>query len=225
METNNQIPLLPDSEFWAIIELSKNVQESDFDSFDQGEAFIENITQSLTSWDDDDIIRFELALEAKAMCLDHYQILHLYKILDIAFGGMSDDGFHYFKHWIIYMGENFFNTALQNIDQLKFTHRSFVAPDFETLLDVASQAWEIKHGEVDSFFQILDSKRSHETIPLSQDLKGIAVKRKDYKKHYPNLMKQFRTTKHLFMAFAFSCYMFFKVILYLITSKVKKTTN
>jgi Protein of unknown function (DUF4240) len=72
-------------------------------------------------------------------------------------GGCSDDGFDYFRGWVIAQGRSVFEAALENPDSLANVVPEDAEADFEfeneDMLNVAGRVWEAKTGlEPEGFY-------------------------------------------------------------------------
>lgn len=94
--------------FWHLIEQSR--QQSD-DPDEQADA----LTELLKSRPPDELIQFDKILHAKRKELYRWD---LWGIAYIVNGGCSDDGFEYFRCWVIGQGREFFNNALQDPESI-----------------------------------------------------------------------------------------------------------
>src|SRR5258708_6765625 len=105
-----------------------------------------------------EIVRDGLAQQEPAEIIDFDRILHelmaqsylssLWGAAYIINGGCSDDGFDYFRGWLIAQGEQVFTEALRDPDSLASvlldTHD--YDAECETLLSVAQEAYEERTG-------------------------------------------------------------------------------
>jgi Protein of unknown function (DUF4240) len=89
-----------------------------------------------------------------------HQISYLANLWGTAFlmnGGASDDGFDYFRGWLISQGRKVFEAALENPDSLSDVIDKDAEADFEfenaSILNVAVWVWQTKTGlETDEFY-------------------------------------------------------------------------
>lgn len=96
------------SEFWALIQSSDPKASQDTQA--------ENLKQSLFDLDEKSLIAFD----------HHYRTYlakaHRWELWGAAYvinGGCSDDGFDYFKDWLISRGQDAFESALEDPETLK----------------------------------------------------------------------------------------------------------
>lgn len=119
--------------FWTILEQS------------HGDA--ERVASMLSKLTKDEIASFQ------KLYYDHHNRLHKWDVWAAAYvinGGCSDDGFHYFKAWVIGKGRKAYETALNSPDDLG----PFVTDadadmecDNESLNYAAIEAWEKVAGK------------------------------------------------------------------------------
>lgn len=119
--------------FWRIIEGSR------------GNA--QRVIKALAKLPEDQIATFQ------KLYYDHHNRLHRWDIWGAGYvinGGCGDDGFHYFKAWIISKGRKAYDTALTDPDSLgRFVTRAEVDEGCENeMLNYAAQlAHESKTGK------------------------------------------------------------------------------
>jgi hypothetical protein len=126
---------LSDLEFWTLIEKSKGVHPNDFD------AQLSYLTKQLSTLQNKQIIGFERTLREKVIELWNYDVKSLYQIMYGEY--VSPDVFIYFRFWIVSNGQKFFQTALENPDEL--AEKININDDGEGLLYVADDAFILKN--------------------------------------------------------------------------------
>ena len=127
---------MTDSSFWKWIDHSKKY----------GEEQVEWLTGELAKTNIEEIIQFEIAFRNK---MEQSYTSSLWGAAFVIMGGCSDDGFDYFRGWLISRGEEVFNQAIQNPEQLiaclseDCLQEDVFAPELEEILYVASDAYNI----------------------------------------------------------------------------------
>lgn len=130
--------LMKDDQFWSIIEQSLN-------STNDLEEHATKLTELLSKLKSNDIIGFHL-LEQK-LRFDTYTP-EMWCAGYIMNGGCSDDGFEYFRCWVIAHGKEVYYSSLKNPDWLASIYSKEIDYyDFEDLMYVASNAFEKKTGK------------------------------------------------------------------------------
>lgn len=126
--------------FWEIIDSSKSRADGNLD------AQAEIIKQRLVELSIEDIVQFEVILRQLIINADDFKIIAGQKIID---GGVTDDSYLYFRCWLIGQGFDVYTNALLNPDTLDLVVDKTTNIDFEDLLYVADQAYEIKTGNIE----------------------------------------------------------------------------
>lgn len=152
-----------ETEFWNMIERSRKNSE---DCHSQCELLIEYLSQRPV----EDIVTFEdifRANYAKSYRADLWGAAYLIN------GGCSDDGFDYFRCWLIAKGKDAFQSALANPDNLsKYIHEddfNFREYDCEDLLNVGSKSFSKKSVSASKFRKILSVFRVSTKISESKE--------------------------------------------------------
>lgn len=134
--SQNESANTPENHFWAIIESAKQNAKGDL------EEMAAKIIKRLSNFTPQQIIDFKIQL---------YKTLHraytwdLWAASAIMCGGASDDGFEYWRDWLIAQGRETFEAALADPESLAKGRLSFVSDEmyeFETLFYTADQAYE-----------------------------------------------------------------------------------
>jgi len=125
---------LSDSEFWNLIEKSKTKHPNNFD------AQMDYLTEHLSKFPNEQIVGFERTLREKIIELWNFNVKSLYQIIYGEY--VSTDIFIYFRFWIVSNGQEFFQTALENTDEL--AEKTIAYDDGEGLLYVADRAFILK---------------------------------------------------------------------------------
>lgn len=123
-------------EFWKLIESTKDAE----DVFEQ----VEEIQSVLESKSPEEILSFEEHLSA--IMADSYRN-ELWGAAYLINGGCSDDGFDYFRGWLILQGQNVFETAVKKGDSLADLDQLEDEVECEDILYVANSAYESVTGE------------------------------------------------------------------------------
>lgn len=149
---------LGENEFWDLIESARRETDGDDDAL--ANVLISRITsRSLV-----EIIEFDQCFHSLS---NRVYTSHLWCTAYVACGGCSDDGFEYFRAWLIGRGKKTFYAALENpesliveLDQLKQNEGT---PENEMLLYVARSAYEEKTGRKD--FNDATKSAPYEPLP------------------------------------------------------------
>jgi len=140
-------------QFWQLIERSKAQSEGDCDR--QADA----LTALLLELPATDIMAFDRLFE---QYVDQAYRNDVWAAAYIIQGGCSDDGFEYFRRWLIGQGEAVYTAALRDPESLlsvvtshnqgnpflRFEDAPFLRLECEPLGYVADQAYEQKTGSV-----------------------------------------------------------------------------
>jgi hypothetical protein len=134
-------PMLPD-DFWRII--GRTV-----DSSHDPDGQINALRSVLRELPIEDIVSFELAFRRY---LNQAYTWDLWGAAYVIHGGCSDDGFEYFRRWLVSRGRDVYETALANPESLAQLDAQ-PGPDdvweFEAIYYVTRRAFEEKGGEGD----------------------------------------------------------------------------
>jgi hypothetical protein len=130
---------MPDDKFWRLINLSKAKEPINFSSQ------ITFLIDTLSTLSDHDIVGFECTFKEKVIQLWDYKVKSLYQIVEGDY--MSTDDFIYFRCYLISLGKENFETALNHTDDFTVEiDRSQWSG--EQLMTVADFAYEKKHDTV-----------------------------------------------------------------------------
>ncbi len=177
-----------EDQFWDIIETAKLESEGD------GEVQLEILQTKLNALKPDDIMGFQRLFD------QFHRVSYRTDLWGAAFimnGGASDDGFDYFRGWVISQGKKVFEAALENPDSLAAVVPEDAEADFgfenEDILNLGTRAWVKKTGlDTDAFYERLGPP---DRLPaLGEFLWGDDagdIDAKKGKKLYPKLWKKF----------------------------------
>jgi hypothetical protein len=157
--------------FWKLIKQSKRGTE---DCDEQAEK----LTALLIKLDSKEIIAFERLL--KKRCNEAYR-WDLWAVGYLINGGCSDDGFEYFRGWLIAQGKEYFGASLQNAEHAAKRVSDGDEAECEAILNVAHDAYRDKTGT-----EMPDLKTTGLKKP-----KGKSWQEDDLEKLYPKLWKRF----------------------------------
>ena len=156
--------------FWKLIEQSKRGTE---DCDEQAEKLTE-ILEKLTQ---EEVVSFDKhfqSLRIQAYTWDLWGVAYLIN------GGCSDDGFDYFRAWLIAQGRKRFEAALQDAESVS----SYAEPDeceCEDILYVTAQVYEEKAG----------SPLPDDGIRLPSEPLGSSWEEDELEQRFPKTAKKF----------------------------------
>ena len=170
------------TDFWHLIERSK-INSEDV------ESQVELLTQYLSQRPVEDI--FEFNRIADQLYAKSY-LPQLWGAAYLMNGGCSDDGFDYFRGWLIAQGPTVFQSALENPDNLaKYVHEddyNFGEYESEEMISVAANAFAVKTGgTVDDFYDHVSPIPRPQIDPADLDFEDDDI----LKQQYPKLYKKF----------------------------------
>lgn len=133
-----------DDKFWELIEDSKKKSKNDPDK--QIEALVSNISKL----SEEEIYEFDRIFNK------HYTNSYKGELWAAAYiinGGCSDDGFDYFRGWLISQGRTIFENAISDPESLAkvISEDESGEVEFEDMLYVCSDAFKMKTGK-DNFY-------------------------------------------------------------------------
>jgi hypothetical protein len=180
MKDSNPVPSMDRAKFWAVIERTTSHEA---DSEDQATA----LRSELDSLAADQIAAFEATFDE--LMRESYS-WNLWGAAYVVHGGASDDGFEYFRVWLISKGQRVFEAVSKEPDSLA----DMLAPDskgpleFEDFAYVAREAWQAKTGK-----DFDDMPRVAEMIYPGVEPSGEPFKEDEeyLAKRYPKLWKRF----------------------------------
>ena len=159
--------------FWKIIDQSRKGVED-------GDEQLDHLALLLDQLGEDDLVRWQRLLIEKLALSYRWD---LWAVAFIAKGGCSDDGFEYFRAWLIAQGRKYFEDSLA--DPAKAAKR--ITPgdeaELEVLLNVASDVYESRTQRADLWERAGVIKRSEPAgEPWEED---------NLPKLYPKLVKKY----------------------------------
>jgi hypothetical protein len=157
--------------FWDLIKKSRSGAE---DCEEQAES----LTALLTELEPQEIIDFDRHLRqrrAEAYRWDMWAVAYIIN------GGCSDDGFEYFRGWLIAQGKEYFEATLNDPEHAADRISPGDEAECESILYVASEAYAKRTGEVMPAQEFVTP-----TAPTGQEWGEDEVERL-----YPKLAKKF----------------------------------
>lgn len=153
---------MSEEKFWNLIEVSLDKSEGDM------EAQYNELLSELNKLTADEIIGFQNVFNR------YYTEVYTSELWGAAYiinGGCSDDGFDYFRAWLISKGKEVFFKALQNPDSLAEVLREdeIEGAEFEELISIGKEAYESK-GNNEEFYHLVETFKYPEiTIDWDED--------------------------------------------------------
>lgn len=144
--------------FWESIEKSNQWTGENWKEYDPNEH-IKSLTNLLSTSDKESLIQFEKTLQEKLNVLYTKEIAELYFILDgirntINFDGyLSEDGFIYFRCWLLLKGKDFFEEITRDINLAISERYPFPIEEIwaEGLLYISDKAYALHHENEDLY--------------------------------------------------------------------------
>jgi hypothetical protein len=171
---------MSDDRFWTIIG-----QTTQFEADTDAQASA--LAEALTALPADEIIAFEAAFQRQA---NRAYTWDLWGAGYVAEGGMSDDGFEYFRRWLISKGRGVYEQVLAKPDDLAdlLASDSEGPLEFEEFAYIAGEVWTSKTRQsLDAFHEQVGSTfPSGEPLgePFEEDPAHLAAR-------YPKLWQRF----------------------------------
>jgi len=173
---------MPADRFWQIIERAAR-------SSSDPDAHAEALRVALRELSAEEVISFEVAFRRYLNAAYRWD---LWGAAYIIHGGCSDDGFEYFRRWLVSRGRDVYEAALADPDSLALQVRpgSDDVREFEEIYYVAKDVFEEKGGEGD----VRDYSEPEAGMggpgpsgdPFEEDEEHLAAR-------YPNLWRRFGT--------------------------------
>jgi len=130
---------MDDSQFWEMIERARSEADGHSD------AIAERVYGQLTQLPPAEIESFGAVLDSK---VDAGYMWKLWGAAYLLNGGCSDDGFYYFRGWLVAQGQEIYKAALADPDSLvKFADPEDDYHECEDLLNAAMRAYESVAGK------------------------------------------------------------------------------
>lgn len=172
-QISSAAPAMEGDAFWNIIEQSK-AREC--------EELAESVRKILSELDPQKSIAFQEKFE---QLMDEAYRWDLWQVAYIINGGASDDGFAYFRAWLIGQGKERFENALEKPESVGDWTEPGNYNECESLWYAGSQAYEEKTGEsYPSIERVGDSSNT----PKGKEWKGSE---EELESLYPELVKKF----------------------------------
>lgn len=171
---------MSDDRFWSIIGQTTELEANT-------DAQSSALSRALGALSSDEIVAFEAAFQRQ---VNRAYTWDLWGAGYVAHGGMSDDGFEYFRRWLISKGRGVYERVLANPDDLAdlLAADSEGSLEFEAFAYVAGTVWTAKTGQsLDAFYQrVGPTLASREPIgePFEEDSDHLAAR-------YPKLWRRF----------------------------------
>lgn len=159
-------------QFWKIIDTSRN-GASDVDEQE------ERLLQLLEPLSEEDLLEFDRLLSerlAESFRRDLWAVAYLAK------GGCSDDGFEYFRRWLVAQGRKYFEASLADPAHAASSIHSDDDAEFESLAYLAAQVYESKTGKPDFYDR---------AVRVEQVLTGQPWTEDDLPRLYPRLARKY----------------------------------
>ena len=190
--------------FWEAIEKSYKYNKKDWEAYDLDEH-IEKLTTYLSKYSEEKLILFEKTLQQKLISLYTAPIAELSIILENEYekegdtynfdGYISDDGFIYFRCWLLLKGKEFYEDITKDIESFVSGKYHFDIGDTwgEGLLYVASRA--NSEARPDSDEDIIRDTVYEKWPEINYDSGDFAMDRepksgKELQKMYPKLVAE-----------------------------------
>lgn len=178
-QVSQKVTPMTDDEFWRLIGRSNAGLD-----YDRQADLLESILETLPAGD---ILKFDAAFQKQ---MNRAYTWDLWGAAYVIHGGCSDDGFDYFRRWLISRGKDVFERALARPDDLAdiIPREADEALEAESLGYAAVSAWQKKTGESAKAFNaaavVLPMPADPAGEPFEEDEAHLA-------KRYPKLTKRF----------------------------------
>lgn len=168
---------MTDKQFWELISEARKKSKGEFDKQ------IEIIVSKLVNLPVEEIIDYD-----RIFSMYHVQSYNskLWASAYIINGGCSDDGFDYFRAWLISMGQKVYHDALENPESLAKVVKEDEAGDveFEDFLYVAQDAYKQKTHKEDFYDKVVRQPYPQIFLTWSED-------EDELQRMFPKLAKKF----------------------------------
>ena len=123
------------AKFWRLIEEAKSESHGDLDEQ------VDVLRHKLEKLAAEEILRFQNILDEQMAAANRWDLWGAAYIIN---GGCSDDGFTYFRGWLIAQGQRIFEAALHDPESLAEVAEA--EGECEAILSVPAEAYESKVG-------------------------------------------------------------------------------
>ena len=149
---------MDDDIFWQVIESCKS---------DSEEETLNNIRRSLNQYSAVDIIGFQLRF--RTLIAESYHS-DLWCACYIINGGCSDDGFEYFRYWLLSQGQTVFENAIENPDNLAtiVKNRLINSYELEPIAYLPNEIFELKTGK--AIYDYIDEDAFYDQLKLNSNI-------------------------------------------------------
>lgn len=130
------------------------------------EEQMQRLSQLLKDADPGLLVDFQRVLEDRAN--DAYR-WDLWAVAYIVNGGCSDDGFYYFRGWLIAQGRDYFETALADPERAADRIEPDDIAECEEIYAIAPRIYEAKTGRDDFFEQLPAAPRTVQGTPWNEE--------------------------------------------------------
>lgn len=131
---------MSEDEFWSIIDA---VRKETGSSAEDQDAFVEALRERLERLSAESVVGFEITM---SQLEDRAYLNSLWAAGYLINGGCSDDGFVYFRRWVMAQGRKAWEQALANPDSLVKHAPEGDEAEFEGLAYVAREVYAAKTG-------------------------------------------------------------------------------
>ena len=179
-QQSEKVKAMSDNEFWSTIAQTKS-------GADERGRQLKALQATLSKLSPDQILGFEAAFSRQ---MSRSYSWELWSAAYVIHGGCSDDGFDYFRRWLISRGRETFERALADPDTLAsvIPKTADEALDFEEFGYVAAEVWQKRTGKSLNEFYAAAENTVSPAEPSGQEF----VEDEAYlTKRYPNLWKRF----------------------------------
>ena len=130
---------MDEARFWAIVDRTARHKADP-------EQQVEALRSELVALSAEEVVAFHNAFEAQ---LARAYTWDLWAVAHVAHGGASDDGFEYFRRWMVSRGRAAFEHLLAHPDDLPDMLAADVEGvlEFEAILYVTDEVWAVKTGQ------------------------------------------------------------------------------
>ncbi len=172
---------LSEERFWQLIDEAR--QRGRANCIKTAQA----LTHSLSQLSEDEVLGFELRFEQKMVASYRHD---LWAVAYLANGGSSDDGFTYFRAWLIGQGRDRFEAALKHApDAVTGYSRSFFGRLFD---EPAFECEALLYPSLETYQRMTGSLPPTGLVSHPPEPAGVPWREEDLPKLYPELYRRFR---------------------------------